>query len=74
MEEITLQFLRDKQSGWLVASSDDRVGAGGITTQGQDIRDLKRQITDAVATRFDKSDAPRQFRIRSVSAVNVDYH
>ena len=45
MEEITLQLQRVAQSGWLVAWWDDPDGAGGITTQGQDLRDLQQQIT-----------------------------
>ena len=53
MEEITFQVQRDEQSGWLVASWDDPNGAGGITTQGEDLRDLQQQITDAVAVHFD---------------------
>ena len=53
MEEITLQVSRDEQSGWLVAWWDDPAGAGGITTQGQDLRDLQQQITEAVAVHFD---------------------
>jgi predicted RNase H-like HicB family nuclease len=54
MEEITLQVQRDEQSGWLVAWWDDPSGAGGITTQGQDLRDLQQQITEAVAVHFDR--------------------
>ncbi len=58
MEEITLQVQRDQQSGWLVAWWDDPEGAGGITTQGQDLRDLQQQITEAVAVHFDDGAAP----------------
>jgi len=54
MEKITFQVQRDEQSGWLVASWDDPAGAGGITTQGQDLRDLQQQITEAVAVHFDE--------------------
>ncbi len=67
MEEITLQVHRDEDSGWLVAWWDDLNGAGGITTQGQDLRDLQQQITDAVASHFEKSDAPRRIRVHFVS-------
>jgi hypothetical protein len=67
MEEITLQVRRDEQSGWLVAWWDDPDGAGGITTQGQDLRDLQQQITDAVAVHFDEGAAPRRIRIHFVS-------
>ena len=66
MEEITLQVQRDEQSGWLVASWDDPHG-GGITTQGEDLRDLQQQITDAVAVHFDEGAVPRRIRIHFVS-------
>lgn len=67
MEEITLQVRRDQESGWLVAWWDDPTGAGGITTQGQDLRDLQEQITEAVATHFEEGAAPRRIRIHFVS-------
>ena len=63
MEEITLQVQRDEQSGWLAAWWDD---PGGITTQGQDLKDLQQQITEAVATHFDHGEAHR--RIRSLQS------
>ncbi len=63
MEEITLQVQRDQESGWLVAWWDDPSGAGGITTQGQDLRDLQEKITEAVATHFEEGAAPRRIRI-----------
>jgi hypothetical protein len=65
MEEITLQVRRDERFGWLVASWDDPDGAGGITTQGQDLRDLQEQITEAVSVHFDEGAAPRYVRIGS---------
>jgi hypothetical protein len=67
MEEITLEALRDEQSGWLVASWNDSDGSGGITTQGQDLRDLQQQITEAVSVHFDEGAAPRRIRIHFVS-------
>jgi predicted RNase H-like HicB family nuclease len=67
MEEITLQVQLDEQSGLLVASWDDPGGAGGITTQGQDLRDLLQQITDAVAVHFDEGEGPRRIRIHFVN-------
>jgi len=66
MEEITFQVQRDEESGWLVASWDDPNGTGGITTQGQDLRDLQMQITE-VAVHFDESGAPRRIRVHFVS-------
>ena len=67
MEEITLQVQRDEDSGWLVACWDDPDGLGGITTQGQDLRDLQQQITEAVAVHFDEGAVPRRIRIHFVS-------
>ena len=67
MEEITLQVQRDEQSGWLLAWWDDPSGTGGITTQGQDLRDLQQQITEAVSVHFDEGEGPRRIRIHFVS-------
>ena len=60
MDEITLQVQHDEESGWLVASWDSPDGSGGITTQGQDLRDLQHQVTEAVAAYFDEGEAPRR--------------
>ena len=46
---------------------DDSDGAGGITTQGQDLRDLQQLITEAVGAHFDDGTAPRRIRIHFVS-------
>jgi predicted RNase H-like HicB family nuclease len=67
VDEITLQVERDEDSGWLVASWDAPNGAGGITTQGQDLRDLQQQVTEAVAAYFDEGAAPRRIRLHFVS-------
>jgi broad specificity phosphatase PhoE len=67
MEEITFQVQPDEQSGWLVAWWDDPGGTGGITTQGEDLRDLQMQITEAVAVHFDEGGAPRRIRVHFVS-------
>ena len=67
MDEITLQVQRDEESGWLVASWDAPDGSGGITTQGQDLRDLQEQVTEAVAAHFDDGTAPRRIRLHFVS-------
>lgn len=67
MEEITLQIQHDEESGWLVASWDSTNGSGGITTQGQDLRDLQHQVTEAVAAYFDEGAAPRRMRLHFVS-------
>jgi len=63
MEEITLQVQFDEQSGLLVAWWDDPSGLGGITTQGEDLRDLQQQITEAVSVHFDEGEAPRRIRM-----------
>ena len=65
MDEITLQVQRDKESGWLVTSWDAPDGSGGITTQGQDLRDLQQQVTDAVAAHCDDGTAPRRIHLHS---------
>lgn len=67
MEEITLQVLRDEDSGWLVASWDAPGQAGGITTQGEDLRDLQQQVTEAVAAYFEDGEAPQRIRLHFVS-------
>src|SRR5664279_1492823 len=61
MEEITFQVQSDEQSGFLTACWDDSDGAGGITTQGKDLRDLQEQITEAVGVHFDAGTAPRSW-------------
>jgi len=40
MEETTFQVQRETVSGYLVVWWDDPAGLGGITTQGEDLRDL----------------------------------
>ena len=67
MEEITFQVQRDEQSGLLTAWWDDSNGEGGITTQGQDLRDLQQQITEAVGVHFDDGAAPSRIRVHFVS-------
>jgi len=67
MDEITLQVVRDEESGWLVASWDAPGNTGGITTQGEYLRDLQQQVTEAVAAYFDDGKAPRRIRLHFVS-------
>ena len=67
MDEITLQVQRDEESGRLVAAWDAPDGSGGITTQGQDLRDLQQQVTEAVAAHFDDGAVPRRIRLRFIS-------
>ena len=63
MNEITLKAERDGESGWLVASWDAPGGAGGITTQGEDLSDLQQQVTEAVAAYFEEGAAPARIRL-----------
>ncbi len=67
MNEITLQVQRDEDSGYLLASWDAPDGTGGITTQGEDLRDLQQQIVDAVAAHFDIGETPQRIRLHFVS-------
>jgi len=67
MDEITLRVSRDEESGWLIACWDAPDDSGGITTQGEDLRDLQVQIVDAVATHFGEGDAPRRIRLHFTS-------
>ena len=43
MDEIAFEVSRDEESGRLIASWDAPDGSGGITTQGEDLRDLQAQ-------------------------------
>jgi len=65
MDEITFEVSCDADSGWLVACWDTPDGSGGITTRGEDSRDLQAQIVDAVATHFD-DEAPQRIRLRFI--------
>lgn len=67
MDEITFEVSRDEESGCLIASWDAPGGSGGITTQGEDLRDLQEQIVDAVSTHFDENQAPRRIRLHFIS-------
>ena len=67
MEEITFQVQRDEESGQLVAWWDEPDGLGGITTQGEDLRDLQQQIMDAIAVHFDEGEVPARIRVHFVS-------
>ncbi|HEV2383623.1 MAG TPA: hypothetical protein VG206_28020 [Terriglobia bacterium] len=67
MDEITFEVSRDQESGWLVACWDAPGDGGGITTQGEDLRDLQAQIIDAVATHFREDNVPRRLRLHFTS-------
>lgn len=67
MEGITFVVQRDDESGWLCAWWDDPSGQGGMSTQGEDLRQLQQQITEAVAVHFEVGAAPRRIRIHFVN-------
>lgn len=67
VDEITLRVERDSESGWLVASWDAPGGAGGITTQGEDLSDLQQQVSEAVSAYFEEGAAPARIRLHFVS-------
>jgi len=67
MDELTFEVTYDEESGRLTASWDAPGGSGGITTQGEDLRDLQEQIVDAVATHFDEHEIPRRIRLHFVT-------
>jgi hypothetical protein len=50
----------------LLASWDAPAG-GGISTQGQDLRDLQAQIMDAVSLHFDGEGTPQRLRLHFIS-------
>ncbi len=63
MREITLTVTTDPESGWLVASWDDPVHGGGITTQADSLDQLQREIVDAVRCYFDEGELPERARL-----------
>ena len=67
MDEITFEVGRDEESGRLIASWGAPDGSGGITTQGEDLRDLQAQIVDAVATHLDQDETPGRIRLHFIS-------
>ncbi|PYV17180.1 MAG: 2-oxoisovalerate dehydrogenase [Acidobacteria bacterium] len=67
MDEIAFEVSRDEESGWLIAHWDAPDRSGGITTQGEDLRDLQAQIVDAVATHFEENEAPRRIRLHFIN-------
>jgi len=72
MDEIAFQVQRDEESGFLVAASwgpqwDGPRGSGGITTQGEDLRDLQQQVIEAVSVHFEGEEAPRRIRLHFVN-------
>lgn len=52
----------DHESGGYVAFWDDPRG-GGITTQGDDLRELQEMVADAMRCYFDESERPQAIRM-----------
>ncbi len=66
MIEITFEVERD-ESGSLIASWNAAEGNGGITTQGQDLRELQENVKEAVLCHFDDAEAPRAIRFHFIN-------
>lgn len=66
MSEITFNVERCAESGMLTASWDEPTGAGGITTQGQDLTELQEMVKDAVLCHFEEGKAPDAIRFHFV--------
>jgi predicted RNase H-like HicB family nuclease len=64
MQEITFNVERDKEATCFVASWDDPSGKGGITTQGEDLRELQEMILDAATGYFQAAGVPAPSRVR----------
>ncbi len=66
MNEITFKIERCDESGAYVASWDAPGGEGGITTQGNDLRELETMIQEAVQCHFDNHERPRSIRLHFI--------
>ena len=66
MSEIAFNIWQDEDSGVFTASWDDPSGQGGITTQGDDLKELQEMVKDAVACHFDEGEIPRTIRLHFV--------
>jgi len=67
VEEIVFRVEPCEKSGILVASWDEPAGRGGITTQGNDLRDLQEQVAEAVRCHFEPGTVPRKIRFHFIS-------
>jgi predicted RNase H-like HicB family nuclease len=63
--EITFIVEPCVESGGFVARWDDPAG-GGITTQGDDLAELQRMVSDAVGGYFHDGKAPSRVRLHFV--------
>ena len=64
LPEITFVVERDEDSSLLVASWDDPSGRGGITTQGEDLRELQDMVKDAATGYFRAAGVPVPNRVK----------
>ena len=62
--EITYTVERNEHSSLLVASWDDPSGRGGITTQGEDLRELQDMVKDAATGYFRAAGVPVPSRVK----------
>ena len=67
MKQIVFNVEREEESSVLVASWDDADGNGGITTQGQNLSELRAMVCEAVLCHFDEGKAPERIRLHSLS-------
>ncbi len=63
MTKITLTITVCDESGFMVASWNERHGMGGITTQAKDLRELEKNVREAVSLHFDAGLAPERIRL-----------
>ncbi len=64
LPEITFTVERDEDSSLFVATWDDPSGHGGITTQGEDLRELQDMVKDAATGYFRAAGVPVPSRVR----------
>jgi predicted RNase H-like HicB family nuclease len=62
--EIVFKVERDEEGACFVASWDAPSGKGGITTQGEDLRELQEMILDATAAYFQTAGVPPPNHVR----------
>jgi len=65
MKEIVFTVEPCVETGGFVARWDDPLG-GGITTQGETIRDLEAMVADAAGAYFDPGQLPPRARLHFV--------
>jgi len=66
VDHITFQVRLCEESGWLVASWA-APGAGGITTQAKDLRELQERVLDSAQCHFEPGEVPRLIRFHFIT-------